>query len=220
MIHLYNTENYEGMETELSKVDWTSIIRDNQSTTTSYESLLCMLGNLKEKYIPTKWLDGSKHINTIKLAEDEKALVRKKMRAFQQYMEIGLHSKWLNYTRLRNKVKAVQSRAQKSMKMEGAGMTKESPKVFGNYVKRKTVKHTRIPELFIDDGDHSKRMAESDKQKANILSLFYSTVFTKETSDELPELFLGTIDIHIEHNRGTGLKPTEDAECRKVLWTG
>ena len=60
MIYLYNKGNYEGMKNELSKVDWSSIICKNQGTKTSYDSLLYMLGNLMEKYIPTKWLDGSK----------------------------------------------------------------------------------------------------------------------------------------------------------------
>ena len=48
--------------------------------------------------------------------------------------------------------------------MEVAGKAKESPKVFWNYVKRKTVEKTRIPKPFIDDRDHSKGMAESQRQ--------------------------------------------------------
>ena len=46
---------------------------------------------------------------------------------------------------------------------------------------------------------HPKGMVESDKQKADILSLFYSSVFTKEISNELPDLIPmdkpSTIDI-------------------------
>ena len=66
------------------------------------------------------------------------------------------------------------------MEMEVAGKARDSPKVSWNYAKRKTVERTRIPELVIDDGNHSKGMAKSDKQKTDILSLFYSSVFTKE----------------------------------------
>ena len=114
-----------------------------------------MLGNLRDKYTPITLLDGSKHTSTIQLAEDEKALVRKKNRAFQRYMETGLDSKWFNYTTLRNKVKAVTRRAQKVGEMEVAENDKESPQVVWNYVKRKTVEKPRIPELLIDDRGHS-----------------------------------------------------------------
>ena len=87
-----NNGNYEDM----SKVDWSPIIRENQGITTSYDSLLCMLGNLRDKYIPTEWLDGSKYTSTIQLVEDENVLVRKKRRTFQRNMETGLNSQWLD----------------------------------------------------------------------------------------------------------------------------
>ena len=193
-IYLYTKGRYEDMKAELSEVDWSYMIHGNQDTTTSYDSLLNMLENVRDKYIPTKWLDGTKHTSTIKLTEDERALVRRKKRAFQRYLETGLESKWLHYTRLRNKVKAVSRRAQKVREMEVAGKAKESPKLFCNYVKRKTIEKTRIPELFIDDRDHSKGMTESDKQKADVLSLFYSSVFTKEISSDLPDLIPRTLD--------------------------
>ena len=54
-------------------------------------------------------------------------------------METGLDSKWLNYTGLRNKVKAVTLETQKVREIEVAGKSKESPDVFWNKVKRKMV---------------------------------------------------------------------------------
>ena len=62
-------------------------------------------------------------------------------------------------------------------------------------------------------------MADSDKQKEDILSLFYSSIFTKETSNELPDLIprrrdkLSTIEIDEElvYNKLQRLN---------VLWTG
>ena len=102
----------------------------------------------------------------------------------------------MNYTRLRNEVNAVTRGAQKIRQMEVAGKHKESPKVFWNYVKRKTVRveKMRIPELVIYDCDDSKGMAESDKQKEDVLSRFYNSIFTKEISNELPYLIPWTLD--------------------------
>ena len=71
--------------------------------------------------------------------------------------------------------------------MEVAVKAKESQKVFWNHVKKKTVKQEYFLLMMM--------MAGSDKQKADILSVFYSSIFfTKETSNELPDLIPRTID--------------------------
>ena len=63
---------------------------------------------------------------------------------------------WLNYTGLRNKVKAVTRRARKVREMD--------VEVYGIMLRERQQKKTKLPELFIDHRDHSKGMAESDKQ--------------------------------------------------------
>ena len=87
-------------------------------------------------------------------------------------METCLDSKWLNYTRIRNKVKTVTRRAQIVREMEVEGKAKESKKLFLDFVieNENTI-------LFIGDRDPSNGMAVSGKQKAGVLSQFDSSFF-------------------------------------------
>ena len=62
-----------------------------------------------------------------------------------------------------------------------ADESKANPKAFYKYVKSKTKVNHGIPDLVRDD-----QIATDDRQKANMLNSFYSSVFTKEDSNQVP----------------------------------
>ena len=60
---------------------------------------------------------------------------------------------------------------------------KSNPKKFYQYIASKTSKKDNIPDLVTNDGSRVK----SDIEKANVLNLFFNSVFTKEKLDHIPE---------------------------------
>ena len=69
---------------------------------------------------------------------------------------------------------------------------KENPKSFWKFVRSKTQSRTGISDLKNDNGE----WITNDKDKANELNYFFSSVFTKEENDEFPD-FSTNIDSSI-----------------------
>ena len=63
---------------------------------------------------------------------------------------------------------------------------KNDPKKFWKYVKTKTKSPCNIPDLYLQEDDLDKGLATEDKDKADVLAYFYSSVFTNEPSGVIP----------------------------------
>ena len=88
------------------------------------------------------------------------------------------------YHRLRNKVRRAMRYHQKCREKEVADNAKTNPKKFWQYINRRTKTTTGIADL---EGLGHKLMND-DKEKAEILANFFSSVFTKENMDNIPTI--------------------------------
>ena len=151
----------------------------------SYSICLEILNRAQDKYIPKKTVAGGNKKKTQGITAVK--VIKKKHRAWQRYMETQSEEKYREYTRLRNKVKSITRRAQHELEKDIAHEVKNNPKRFWNYVKSRTKIKARIPDLFKDVKNHKAGMAETDEDKAQVLSSFFSSVFTKEPEGDIPD---------------------------------
>ena len=63
---------------------------------------------------------------------------------------------------------------------------KDNPKKFWSYAQSKSKTKSSIPDLYKDD--NKKDVTESDKEKADVLADFFTSVFTKDTDNEMPDI--------------------------------
>ena len=70
---------------------------------------------------------------------------------------------------------------------------KENPKKFWSYVKSKSKTKTSIADLYTNESKTT--VTDSDEAKANVLGKFFSSVFTIEPEDLLPELNLKDVPV-------------------------
>ena len=73
---------------------------------------------------------------------------------------------------------------QKHKEKEVADNAKTNPKKFWQYINRRTKTTTGIADL---EGPGNK-LINDDKEKAEILANFFSSVFTKENMDNIPTI--------------------------------
>jgi hypothetical protein len=66
--------------------------------------------------------------------------------------------------------------------------TKENPKAIWSYIKSKSKTREGIGDLHVDSEDIKSIKTEDNKEKANILSEYFSSVFTKEPEGDVPVL--------------------------------
>ena len=64
--------------------------------------------------------------------------------------------------------------------------TKENPKALWSYIKSKSKTREGIGDLHVDPEDIKSIKTEDNKEKANILSEYFSSVFTKEAEGDVP----------------------------------
>ena len=141
---------------------------------------------LIDKYVPAI-ITNKSHKGVKRFSNDTLRAIKKTHRAWRRYMETRSGQKYQEYVRQRNKVTKLTKQAQKEYEKTVARQVKDSPKKFWKFVKSKTKSPSNIPDLYNEDDNHSKGLATDDKEKADILAEFYSSVFTKEPPGPIPE---------------------------------
>ena len=185
IFYLYDKGDYENMTAELSNIDWSKKIGWITDPEEAYEVFTETLSTLCDKYIPTKTV-GSENKYKKSYDKDTVRAIKKKHRAWQRYMETRSGQKYIEYVRQRNKVSKLTKKAQRDYEKAIAQDVKNNPKKFWKYVKTKTKSPCNIPDLYLQEDDLDKGLATEDKDKADVLADFYSSVFTKEPSGAIP----------------------------------
>jgi hypothetical protein len=89
---------------------------------------------------------------------------------------------------------------------------------FNKYVKSKTKSRTTIGPILIKD----KKLLTDEKEMAEELDSFLSSVFTQENLQQIPEAKVKNIErrmVEIKNNRNEGAKENKKAEERRGRWT-
>ena len=103
-------------------------------------------------------------------------------------METRSGDKYKEYRRLSNRVKNLTKKAKKKMEREIAKESKTNPKKFWQYVNKKNKIKQGIPDLVYEDDDGEETSTTNDKEKAEVLADFFSSVFTKENTNNIPKM--------------------------------
>ncbi|XP_033753210.1 uncharacterized protein LOC117336708 [Pecten maximus] len=173
----YSKGDYNGMRGEMPD-DWTGI----------------MHGNIAELH------QGNKK-DHMPLKESILKKINKKHRAWQRYMETKSEEKYKEYAKIRNQLKWGVRKSKRELEKKIAEDIKEQPKKFWKYVNSKRKVKTGISDLKGLNGDDTK-IAVRDKDKAEVLAKFFSSVFTHEPLGDLPEF-----------NKSNIVHPFEDIIC-------
>lgn len=112
------------------------------------------------------------------------AKIKEKRKAFRKYMETREGIDYQKYAKARNQAKSTCRKAIKQYEKKIAKEAKTNPKAFYSYANSKLVTREGIADLIDDKGN----IATSNENKAQILNNFFSSVFTVEKIEEMPEL--------------------------------
>ena len=177
---------------ELLNIDWDTQFSD---CTNNVESQWCKFKNIFdrsiEETIPIKVINrigkrkqDPKH--TIPLNKKALSKIKRKERLWTRYLNTRDGEAYKEYCRARNKVRTLTRKITKQFEKQIAQQVKENPKKFWKYARSKTKTKNSIPDLFKDD-DYTES-TKSDKEKANVLADFFTSVFTVEGDGEMPHL--------------------------------
>lgn len=182
----YKKANFKRMGEYLQKVNWGEELYILTDTEEMWDMIKGKIIWAIENYTPEFRPFVNNTGRNFKMKLEGKILQKRKDKnaAWRKYMRTRSEDDYRKYTRLRNKLRNMTRGAHKRVEKSVVMEAKSNPKKFWRYVNSKTKTRGVIPELKINDqGDTTK----SDMEKAETLSKFFSSVYTPETNEDLPE---------------------------------
>ena len=168
-------------------LEWDVILKD-KNVDTQWRVFTEHLNKATNTFIPKKKIRTTKPSkkNGIHLNRKTLTKMRRKERLWKKYRDGKDERVFEQYKRVRNQVRKLSRNAVKKYEQDIAMAAKENPKRFWSYVKTKSKTKSSIANLYKDK--ENGVLTESDSEKANVLGDFFSSVFTEEPQDELPDI--------------------------------
>ena len=186
---IYDKANYEEMRRVLD-IDWEDTLNacgnDINKMWKTFKSKM----EEAEKLIPKKVITINDNKRKYAKPLDRKTLakIKRKNRLWERYTRSNDGKAYLEYCKVENQVRGLTRKAEKAIERAAC---KKVKKKFWQFDNRKTKNKVSIPDLVIDDdvtdphiGDDTKqtkhKTTNGDKEKADVLNKYFSTVFTVE----------------------------------------
>lgn len=196
-VYLYERGNYLRMKEKLS-IDW-KVYLNTGSIDDMWNRFTTKMQEVIRECIPCrvfKERETRKNVNSdLPMNRKLRAKIKKKQRQWERLKKLSERNNSGNeeyqrvlseYRHLNNQVRKETRKGVKLKEQTIAQNVKHNPKIFWKYVNSKTKTVSGITELY-KGGDQNKK-TESDKEKADELGEFFSSVFTIEPPGAVPEL--------------------------------
>ena len=179
----YYKGDYELIRKELN-IDWVEELGDND-VNIMLKRFMDRIYKAQEKFIPRSRPFPRK--GTIPLCKTTVEAIKRKHRLWTRYLESRDERSYKSYVKARNKVKWLVRKEKREKEKGIVKSSKSNPKIFWKYVNSKRKTSSGIGELHIQK-DCSIFVADTDADKAEVLSDFFSSVFTREPNGDIPSL--------------------------------
>lgn len=196
-VFLYEKGNYSQMKDKLN-IDWNNFL-NTSDVDEMWNKFTTKMQEVISECIPCRVIKerkSRKNINSdLPMNRKLKAKIKKKQRLWERLKKMAERptsgdEEYLKvqceYRRLNNQVRKETRREVKVKEQTIAQNVKSNPKIFWKYINSKTKSVSGITELY-KGGDKNKKTT-SDKEKAEELGEFFSSVFTDEPQGAVPEL--------------------------------
>ena len=183
--YMYDRGNYEEMRRDLGRNDWSTML-GSLGVEEQWHTVKNVITSAVDKHIPKMRINDERH--TLPVNKESKSEIKKKHRMWSRFIETRDEEKKKDYNRQRNKVRKITRKAQKDKETKIANESKHNPKKFWNYVKSKLKTKPGISELLIDETGKNQETTKTDEEKAEVLSKFFTSVFTEEPDGNLPSI--------------------------------
>ena len=187
----YHKGNYKMFRAKCQNIDWMEVLKPHGEASdldNMVENFYNKIKDIEKETIPE--YTGA-HKTKKKAPWMDKAClkaVKRKYHSWKRYQSSRSYQKYKSYIKERDKTAKKIRQAKDDYEAKIAKECKANPKVFFKYSNFKQKKHKNHIRLYKEEG--SKILAGTDTENADILNMFYKTVFTKE--DDTPEMILNS----------------------------
>jgi hypothetical protein len=200
---IFDKGDYEKMR-EMMNRDWEAEFSDcRDNVEEQWERFTSALEEAECGCIPTRI--ARKNLKRFPLDKKLRTKIKKKNRLWTNYVKSHDQNTYTEYCRTRNQVRRETRKEQKNFEKKLAKEVKKNPKKFWQYANSKTKWRTGIADLSKSGNEKGKDLTTNDTEKAEVLSEFFTSVYSKEPEGEwmLPNKITPTEPISITINEDT-----------------
>ena len=188
----YEKGDYTKFKEDLSKINWADELNKHpEDVNEQWTFFKTNFSKIEIKYVPRKtvYING-KLSKKLSSPLDRKTLlkIKKKNKIWSKMRKnLATEEEKLQYNRIRNQIRKLTRKLKKMKENIIAKNAKTNPKAFWQYSQSKLKNRSKIPDLQIPKTDSPPKFASTDKEKAEVLGEYFSSVFTQEPQqDEMP----------------------------------
>ena len=180
----YNKANYEGMKSDIKKVNWKDSIKEIEEGWKIIESTI---HKAIEKHVPKSVINTNKRRRPLWMNPTCLSKVRKKHSAWKRYLETKSGEDYLKYTRARNQSRNATRKAQKEFESKLAKDVARNPKSFWKHVHSKTKTKNTIQTLICPEQTERPQVMKKKQKFSTNISKKYSLQKMKKISQAYPK---------------------------------
>ncbi len=192
----YDRGDYDTMRSDM-RIDWMERLDPNcEDPDKKWKIFKDLLDSAKTKNVPHKNVDPAAKKRRTGAPVDRHIIKasRKKNRTWTRYMETRDPAKHREFTKQRNKVKQMTRKLQREVEKKISRNAKANQKQFWSYIKKRLKTTSGIADLVKSKPGDEEQLTNSDGEKAEVLSTFFSSVYTEEPDTGIPVLERKQVD--------------------------
>ena len=186
------------MREYVSTVPWNSLLNDKLNIDDMWKLINDVILEATNKFVPRVNINNNNDKRNRTTKTIPRTMLEKihfKRRAHKMYRKFPTKENANRYARARNQVKWESRKLIKSNEASLALEAKTNPKRFFQYVASKTKTRESVSNLKKTDDS----LTENDKEKADVLNEYFSSVFTKDSQENVPDFEYESSSSNIEY---------------------
>ena len=207
----FKKADYVKIKQELKTIQWKDHL-ETKTVNEQWEIFSNIITKIFDKYVPKRNIVLGKKKQNIPINRKVMDKIKEKHQLRRKAIQTKDPAIRIEYNRIRNQVRKLTRSIANDYEKEIAKNAKENPKAIWRYINLKSKTKEGIGNLIENPKDKNSKIVESDKEKAEVLANYFSSVFTKEPAGPIP--ILNGRDNHNNHMED--IRTTED-EVRKIL---
>ena len=177
-----NKGKYKEMRKEIRKENWSDM--EKMDVEETWECIKTKIIEQMNKHIPKTEANDTKKLKPCWMNNKVLRKIKKKYHAYKRYLVTKQGREYEKYIRERNKCTKAIKKAKKKHEKNIANECKNNPRKFWKYVNDKCKSNVGISSLKDKDGN----LITNDRERAEILNEFFTSVFLKEDLTNLPKI--------------------------------
>ena len=190
----YSKGNYNDMREFLSASNWLtnfkSLAAKGDNVELLWRNIKERLLEMRDKFVPRKSTSSTpswKSKNQYPLSKPTRMAIRKKNKLHRKWMSSTNHQfSRLEYSKARNKVKSLVRKDKRNYERGIALESKLKPKLFWSHTRSRLKTKIGVAPL-LENTEDKNSLVFDDEKKANLLQKQFSSVYTKEALDTIPQ---------------------------------